>query len=746
MAQNNKHKWDFQNIGGTTRVNIHTGEDIKHLAELDQKMWTVLSCPISGLEIDSKSLQYTDADADGKIHVNDVISTANWLCKVLKDPDTLFHNKGKLALDGINQKTEEGLHIYQSAKQIAENLNKEDGILTLQDTQDSMAIFAKTKFNGDGVITENTTDDAALKEIINSIVSITGGSLDRSGVQGVNTEQINSFYADLQAYIDWREQVVALPYGEKTDEVLSAYQALDAKVKDFFVRCKLAAFSDSATALDVQVSRIEAISREDLTQQTAEIASYPIARISAKAEINLSYPINPAWAEPFEVIRSVVFAPDTKVITEEEWNAIGEKLAPYIAWLNAKQGNSVEALGEETIKALLKDNRQTTLLELVEKDIALADEANNINQVDKLLHLYKDFATILHNFVTLQDFYSRDKDTLAIFQVGTLVIDQRACHLCMRVTDMSKHDAQAAASGMFLIYCNCTLQSTGEKMQIVAAMTIGDIRNLKVGKNALFYDRQGRDWDAEVVKIIDNPISIGQAFWSPYRKFCDWVINLINKSAANKESKVFANVTQKVESSTADTTTLANQKKKDSFDIAKFAGIFAAIGMAIGYIGSFLTSLGQGVKGLVAVGLWAPLAALLGLMLIISGPSMIIAWFKLRKRNIAPLLNANGWAVNASSTISILFGATLTDAAKFPKLKLQDPYAKKGMPKWKRVCLSVATIVIVVVALWLCNLLAWAKLPSPLFHHDEAVAEEVVIPDDTAAETDAIVIEETVTE
>ncbi len=746
MSQNNKHKWDFQNIGGTTRVNIHTGEDIRHLAELDQKMWTVLSCPISGLEIDSTSLQYTDADADGKIHVKDVISTANWLCKVLKDPDELFHNRGKLALESINRETEEGRRIYQSAKQIAENLHKEYMALTLQDTQDSMAIFAKTKFNGDGVITEDTTDDATLKEIIRSIVSITGGSLDRSGVQGVNTEQVNQFYADLQAYIDWKEQVVALPFGEKTDEVLRAYEALDAKVKDFFVRCKLAAFSDNAAALDVQVSRIEAISKEDLTQQTAEIASYPIARISEKAEINLSYPINPAWAEPFDVIRSVVFAPDTKVITEEAWNAIGEKAAPYIAWLKAKQGGSVEVLGEENIRALLKDSRQNTLLELIEKDVALADEANNINQVDKLLHLYHDFATILHNFVTLQDFYSRDKGTQAIFQVGTLVIDQRACHLCMRVTDMSKHEAQAAASGMFLIYCNCTLQSTGEKMQIVAAMTIGDIHNLKVGKNALFYDRQGRDWDAEVVKIIDNPISIGQAFWSPYRKFCDWIVNLINKSAAEKESKVFADVTSKVESSTADTATPANQKKKDSFDIAKFAGIFAAIGMAIGYIGSFLTSLGQGVKGLVAVGLWAPMAALLGLMLVISGPSMIIAWFKLRKRNIAPLLNANGWAVNASSTISILFGATLTEAAKFPKLKLQDPYAKKGMPKWKRVCLLVVTIIIVVVGLWLCNLLAWAKLPSPLFHRDATAVEEVIVPDETATGTETIIIEESVAE
>ena len=81
----------------------------------------------------------------------------------------------------------------------------------------------------------------------------------------------------------------------------------------------------------------------------------------------------------------------------------------------------------------------------------------------------------------------------------------------VKVSDMAKHNTQAPDSGMYLIYCNCKHQASGQTMTIVAAMTVGDIRNLKVGKNALFYDRQGRDWEAEVVKIVDNPISIGQA-------------------------------------------------------------------------------------------------------------------------------------------------------------------------------------------------------------------------------------------
>ena len=58
LTKTKGYKWNFDNIGGTTRVKITTGEDLKHLGELDPKMWTVLSCPVKGLEIDEKKPGY----------------------------------------------------------------------------------------------------------------------------------------------------------------------------------------------------------------------------------------------------------------------------------------------------------------------------------------------------------------------------------------------------------------------------------------------------------------------------------------------------------------------------------------------------------------------------------------------------------------------------------------------------------------------------------------------------------------
>jgi hypothetical protein len=342
---------------------------------------------------------------------------------------------------------------------------------------------------------------------------------------------------------------------------------------------------------------------------------------------------------------------------------------------------------------------------------ALAAAKAQYQPLEKLLLLCRDYVTLLRNFVSFQDFYAKrakallgrgadDESPWAIFQAGTLVIDQRACNLCLKVSDMAKHNTQASDSGMFLIYCNCKHHATGKTMQIVAAMTVGDIRNLKVGKNALFYDRQGQDWEAEVVKIIDNPISIGQAFWSPYRKLGEWVSGLITKSAAEKEQKSFADLTAKLQTPPA-----AGAAQPAPFDVAKFAGIFAAIGLAIGSIGTFLTSLLSEVKEMHA---WA-LLIVPAVLIVVSGPSMVLAWMKLRKRNLAPLLNANGWAINADAIVNVLFGNTLTERAQYPIMKLKDPHAKKKqLGKGGKWAIAVAAIIlgiaIAVAVLYLCGL------------------------------------------
>ena len=723
IRRNNGYKWTFNTVGGVARVKISSGADIAHLDELDPKMWTVLSCPVSGLEIDEKSLSYVDCDGDGKIRVNDVVATAKWLTGALNNPDAILEGKDSFDIELFNKEDASGLKLYNSSKQILENLGKEGTVITIAEAADTAAIFAKTRFNGDGVITEISAEDPDEKAAIAAIVASFGGVSDRSGAMGANAELIEKFYAAASEYIAWREAEVEAPFGDKTDAVIAAYNALDAKVKDFFVRSRLAAFTpDSIAALDVQTSRVEAISADNLTSKTQEIAEYPIARVNGKAEIDLTAPVNPAWAAQFNTVISVA-APDKKVLTEADWKEIGAMFAAYTAWTGAKAGAAVEALGMDALKGFVEKNKKAALLDLVAQDMDLAEEAGSIQSVCKFLYVMKDFYRLLRNFVTLDDFY--DTEVSAVFQSGRLIIDQRECRFCMKVTDMAKHNASAAASGMFLVYCDCTTPLKPAKLTIVAAVTVGDVGDLVVGKNAVYYDNEGVEWDAVITKIIDNPISIAQSFWSPYRRMAKAVENLINKSAADKDAKIMADATAKINATSLPGAAAAKSAAPaQPFDIGKFAGIFAAFGIALGSLGTALTNIFSGVLNMPV---YKTVLAIIAILLVISGPAMVMAWLKLRRRNIAPLLNANGWAVNASSKISIPFGETLTDIARYPKLKIKDPYAKSGMPTWKKWLISIVAIAAIVAGLWLGNLLNWAgyKSPLPRFNQTESVEQTV---------------------
>lgn len=711
IKKDQKYKWNFDNIGGCSRVRIASGQDIAHLDELDVKMWTVLSCPVKGLEIEEKSLKYMDRDADGKIRVNDVISVAKWMTGALKNPDLLLEGKDWVNIEEINAENEVGLKLIKAAKQILSNLGKEGERISLADTADSAAIFAKTRYNGDGVITVASTDDAVEKEVIAAALECTGGTMDRSGEMGVTAAQLEQFYADLKAYSDWCAAEVEAPFGDKTDAVIAAYQALDAKMKDYFMRSRLAVFSpDSTSALDVQTSRIEAISAENLSVKESEIASYPIARITGKEELDLTASINPAWVAQFNVVKEAAVEAGKKTLSEADWTAIGAKFATYTAWKAAKAGVSVEKLGIEKVNEMLKQDQKQALLDIVAQDLALKEEAENIEMVDMFLHMMRDFYRLLRNFITFNDFYQKDKTVSAIFQSGTLIIDQRACRFCMKVENMGAHNASAATSGMFLVYCDCTTKSSPAKQQIVAAVTVGEVGNLIVGKNAVYYDNAGVEWDAVITKVVDNPISVIQAFWNPYRRMATAVENLINKSAAEKDAKMMANATAKINAAPTSlpaapaegTDPAAKPAATPPFDIAKFAGIFAAIGMAVGMIGTALATL---AKELFDLAWWQLLLTFAAILLIISGPSMIMAWMKLRRRNIAPLLNANGWAVNAAAKISIPFGDTLTDVANFPKMNMKDPYAKSGMPAWAKVLITLCVLAGAAAAAWYFGLI-----------------------------------------
>lgn len=682
------HSWGFFRAGGFDQVVLKSGADLANLAQLDQKLWVALACPTTGLSLDERFLKLLDTDNDKRIRAPELIAGVKFAADALKNLDDLFKGEESLPLSAINGETAAGKLLLRAARQVLQNLGKSDATaIAVADLEDPTRIFADTPFNGDGAVTELSTSDGELKAVIAEIVDCLGPDADRSGKPGVNAAKLDVFFAEVEKAHAWHREAVSnaaavLPLGEGTAAAVAAFEALRVKVDDYFARCKLAAFDPRVVAmLNRSESEYAEIVTKNLSISGAEAAHFPLAQVWAGRPLPLAGAVNPAYADALKALSELVVTPllgFRNELAESEWQQIGARLEAHLTWLRAKQGPVADKLSSARLAALVGSGHKAALLDLIEKDKALESEAQSLQDVERLVRYYRSLYALCTNFVNFRDFY--DPARIATFQCGTLYLDQRACTLCMRVDEPAKHATLAGLAGAYLAYVDCARPGTAEKMQVVVIVTDGDSDNLMVGRNGLFYDRQGKDWDATITKIIDNPISLRQAFFSPYKK----LVRLIEEQVAKRASAADADANAKL-GAAAESVSKVDQAKPADPKKPVDVGAVAALGVAVAGIGTFFTAVMGYASGIIQMGLLATVAALIGLILLISLPSVVLAYVKLRKRNLGPLLDASGWAINSQAKVNVPFGTTLTNMAKVPpgSRAVADAYADRGLP-WKR--------------------------------------------------------------
>ena len=668
--------WKFFRAGGFNQVVISSGADLANLDQLDQKLWVALACPTTGVEFDPTTLALIDTDKDGRVRAPELIAAAKWAAGLIKNQDDLLKGSPTLKPAAINDASPEGKLIANFARQVLGKGDNDE--VTFDEAAAAAATFAAKPFNGDGIVPADSASDDATKAVIADIITCLGADADVSGKPGVSQAKVDQFFAEAAAYSDWWKKAEAdatvLPLGVNTEAAAGAVKAVKAKVEDYFARGRLAAFDPrSVNALNRDEKDYAALGIKELTNNHADIAGLPLAQVGATTPLPLTQGINPAWSGAIAALQTNAITPllgAKTVLTEADWNALTGKLAAFDAWNASKTGGSVEKIGLTRAREILASKAKETLTALIAKD--KNEEGNSVAVIGlhRLIHYHRDLAKLCRNFVNFADFYGR-KDK-AIFQAGTLYLDQRSCDLCLTVDDAGRHAAMAGMAGTYLAYCDCVRKGSGEKLSIVAGFTGGDSDNLIVGRNGIFYDRKGRDWDATITKIVDNPISIRQAFWSPYKKLVRMLEERAAKQAAAADADANAQLTAVANTPVAPAAAPA-APAKPAFDPSVIALLSLALGSLAAAGASLLVFLGKFEA-------WQVPLFVIGVMLVISAPSMAIAWLKLRKRNLGPILDANGWAVNAKAKMNVPFGGALTGVAALPPgatFGSADKYAEK---------------------------------------------------------------------
>ena len=182
-------------------------------------------------------------------------------------------------------------------------------------------------------------------------------------------------------------------------------------------------------------------------------------------------------------------------------------------------------------------------------------------------------------------------------------------------------------------------------------------------------------WDASIVEIVENPISIKEAALAPFRRVQKFAADRIEQFAQSQLSSH----EQAMQAQTAATVAQSGSVAVGAAPLpavpppapapAPAAGggmqnlliggslAFAAIGSALAYVVSAISNT-------------TPLRLLLsvfGVVAFIAAISAFLGWLKLRRRDMGLLLEASGWAINAEMKVTRRVGITFTRKPAFPK-------------------------------------------------------------------------------
>lgn len=309
------------------------------------------------------------------------------------------------------------------------------------------------------------------------------------------------------------------------------------------------------------------------------------------------------------------FGVEKTVLTRLEWKRLKAAFVPYRNWLGERPESNAVA------RADLKDE-------------------------ERLLRYRIHLGDFLRNYVTMDALY--DGKGAAIFQTGMLRIDGKEIHLCFHVESEAAHAALVAKSHCCVIYLRLVHKSDNAVRSVCAVITAGTIGGLYVGRNGVFYDRDGHNWEATVTRVVEAQVSLVEAFWLPWRRLSDFVAGMVRKILGEKQTAAMQSVQAAVQDSSRS-------------GGAALASSVAAIGIAMGMVGAALASILAAVSRMSALQVVGAVAVAI---LLVSLPSVIITWMNLRRRDLAAILNASGWAVNREMRFSQKLARGFTKCAR----------------------------------------------------------------------------------
>lgn len=692
-----------RNFGGLHQLVIEDATDLARIHLLDPARWAATSAPVRDLHCDPGLLRCLDPKGTGRIRVEDLTAARDWTFARLANRARMADRTEVVRLADLNLQSPEGQRLKTAAGHILSQLGAADREeISLGQIRQFQESYKKTLTNGDGIVPAALVADPAVADLIGDILATVGGHDDASGHKGVSEADLDGFLAGAAAYVAWAGRSDAVrPWGADSDAALDAVQALDAKLQAWFWASDLLLQQGSGPAgvvlADDQRAQLQVAGQAAIA---AWLADAPLASADPSGALDLDGAINPADAAALSHLRKTVlerhFGP-IQQLTRAKWQELRAVFAPLAAWRAEEPAGGWAGVGAARLQSWQDSVAVASLRNLIATDAAAKAEVDEASQWEQLALYQRWLVEFANNFVNFSAIY--DPGQQALIDAGFLVIDGRRLEFCVEVAARADHKKVAAESLLFLAYCQVTDKDGGAVVkEVVAPVTSGERGRIRVGKRGLYVDPTGKQWDATVVDVVENPISIAEAIKAPFRRASAFVSKKIEDMMAGQLADAEKSATESLDKGVNTAATAAKgagdaavagaaakaaepaaakpatpapaeaPKKPEAGgggmqNLLLGGGIaFAALGSSLAYVVSALSS----VKPLSA------LLAILSIVTVIVAISALLGWLKLRRRDMSLLLEASGWAVNVHMKVTRPIGRFFTRIPALPEGAVRD--------------------------------------------------------------------------
>ena len=664
----------FTRTGRAYQLDIATAADLRHALDLDEARWVATSAPIDTLHLNAVFLKLVDSDHDGRIKPRELKDAIRWCLEVLCDFRSLDAGDESLALASINPRAEDGKRAHAAATELLlDHADEAATYISLDHVRQVRRQIECLAVSETGIVLPQATDDPTVRQFVEDLVATVGGVEHPSGATGLDEAHVSQFLLTAEAYLAWDAQgrpsdenraTEILPLGPATAAAFAALAGVREKIDQYFAQC------EAVTLDDRLVDRITGTIDDDhtdfanLTDLRTLLQRAPLSRPCAERTLRFDEPINPCYADSIACLREQVVRPmlgNSDQLTHQQWQQTKQTFATYERWLSDPRGAELTPLGPEKIRHYLDARTADAVRDLIAQSQQTALVLDNIRALEKLILFQANILQLANNFISFPDLY--DPARRAVFEMGTAVLDGRRFNFAVKVIDRTAHATIAATSNIYVMYLELVRQDSEERPCVAVPVTAGGQGNLCVGKRGIFEDIEGQQWDARIVKIIENPIGLGGAIVAPYRRIAAMFVSKIDALTSSAEQQFDESAERTMSAvSTAGTPSATPAAGAATGGMAA-GGLLLGGGVAVAALLSAIAYVGRVVVE-------NPLAILLGVAgatLLLMLPTTIRAFLKLRQRDLSALLEGTGWAINARMRLTQRQALTFTVRPPYPK-------------------------------------------------------------------------------